>query len=326
MAYLKQVHYLEQFRKEEKLGTVGFVKIECLEDRCRIQICVTGLPVWMCGWYEVGVWTCSGNERAEKIVDRIELCQGKGVLQYENLRKEQIWEGVGLDDPEALVIRLDGSFLLCKWRECGEKAGACGEIQAEVHEKIHEEIYEEAHVEVHEEVHTELQAEFQAEARAEVQKAACPQTEIQKEARREVQAAEQREEKRTGGRSFPPESPVGIREQKWQQLAEIYPHLSPFRDERDYLSLSLGDFVILPRAAYRLVSNSFLLHGYYQYGHLVLAKRNRRGAEAYYLGVPGNFYEQERDVAVLFGFESFESKKEPASEGDFGYFMKQVDI
>ena len=40
----------------------------------------------------------------------------------------------------------------------------------------------------------------------------------------------------------------------------------------------------------------------------------------------GNFYEKEKRVALLFGFESFEGKREPAGNGDFGYYMVRVEI
>ena len=92
-----------------------------------------------------------------------------------------------------------------------------------------------------------------------------------------------------------PSMPATLHEKKWRQLSEIYPHIAPFRDERDYLSIGPGDFVILPEKYYRLINNSFLLHGFYNYGHMVLARTMKRGEEKYYIGVPGNFYEKESD-------------------------------
>ncbi len=123
-----------------------------------------------------------------------------------------------------------------------------------------------------------------------------------------------------------PAMPTALHEKKWRQLSEIYPHIAPFRDERDYLSIGPGDFVILPEKYYRLINNSFLLHGFYNYGHMVLARTTKRGEEKYYIGVPGNFYEKERQVAIMFGFESFECRQEPAREGDFGYYMIRVEL
>ncbi len=119
---------------------------------------------------------------------------------------------------------------------------------------------------------------------------------------------------------------VKLLEEKWQQISAIYPHIRPFHDEREYLSLGPSDFVLFPEKFYRAVNNSFLLHGYYNYEHLILARLEQRGEAKYYLGVPGNYYDREKQVAVMFGFESFECDREPAKSGDFGYYMMRVEL
>ena len=113
---------------------------------------------------------------------------------------------------------------------------------------------------------------------------------------------------------------------KWEQLRAIYPPISPFGDSRKYLQISPGDFVILKDRSYRMVNNSFLLHGYFTYKHLILHRMNRKGETVYYVGVPGSYYNKEKEVAILFGFESFEGATEPAREGDFGYYMMRVEL
>ena len=113
---------------------------------------------------------------------------------------------------------------------------------------------------------------------------------------------------------------------KWQQLSAIYPHIQPFQDERDYLSINPSDFVLFPSKFYKAVNNSFLLHGYYNYNHLILARMEHRGEVIYYIGVPGNYYDREKQVAVMFGFESFECAAEPAKTGDFGYYMMRMEL
>lgn len=120
--------------------------------------------------------------------------------------------------------------------------------------------------------------------------------------------------------------PVRLMEDKWQQIWAIYPHIHPFQDEREYLSISPADFVLLPEEAYRAANNSFLLHGYYNYDHLILTKIEKRGEVSYYIGVPGNYYEREKQVAIMFGFESFECGTEPAQAGDFGYYMMRTQL
>lgn len=122
------------------------------------------------------------------------------------------------------------------------------------------------------------------------------------------------------------EKKIPLCDNKWKQLWEIYPHITPFRDEREYLSVGPNDFVILPEKYFRMANNSFLLHGYYNYKHLVLKRLEYRGETRYYIGVPGNFYDREKQVALMFGFESFESLEEPAGTGDYGYYLMRIEL
>ncbi len=64
--------------------------------------------------------------------------------------------------------------------------------------------------------------------------------------------------------------------------------------------------------------NSFLLHGYYNYGHIII---DETVAEPR-LGVPGNYYEREQMVATMFGFPYFEPARErdEIEAGTFGYY------
>ena len=119
---------------------------------------------------------------------------------------------------------------------------------------------------------------------------------------------------------------VRLLEDKWQQLYAIYPHIRPFEDEREYVSIRPADFVLLPSESYKMANNSFLLHGYYNYKHLILTKVEKRGETLYYIGVPGTYYEKEKQVAIMFGFESFECAEEPAQAGDFGYYMMRTQL
>ena len=121
-------------------------------------------------------------------------------------------------------------------------------------------------------------------------------------------------------------SRMALKAGKWEQLDAIYPHIAPFGDGRRYLQISPGDFVILKEKSYRKVNNSFLLHGYFSYKHLILHRAMKKGEAVYYVGVPGHFFDKEKEVALLFGFESFEGGMEPAKEGDFGYYMMRVEL
>lgn len=121
---------------------------------------------------------------------------------------------------------------------------------------------------------------------------------------------------------------VSVFADKWEQLKSQYKTVHPFEDEREFITIEPKDFVILREAYQRLVNNSFLLHGFYNYRHLILGRDYQLGAEeetCFYLGVPGVFFEREKMVAVMFGFEGFESAG-PVEIGKFGYYLRRVEI
>ena len=89
------------------------------------------------------------------------------------------------------------------------------------------------------------------------------------------------------------------------------------------------DMVCLPRCEWRHANNSFLIHGYYNYHHLILTVRDDRLK----LGVPGVSHPQEEKAAESFGFPEFI----PAEELDlkltdeekndrekFGYWCRDI--
>ena len=117
-----------------------------------------------------------------------------------------------------------------------------------------------------------------------------------------------------------------LRTDKWEQLKKTYPIVHPIREDEEYLKITPKDFVIFTEKYQGLVHNSFLLHGYYNYKHLILGKRQKDGKVIYYLGVPGTFHDREKTVAVMFGFEAFDGKREPAENGDFGYYLRRVEL
>lgn len=113
---------------------------------------------------------------------------------------------------------------------------------------------------------------------------------------------------------------------KWEELCREYKVVHPFGNDEQYLSLSPKDFIILPEKYQHLVNNSFLLHGYYNYRHIILGKKMESGHAVYYLGVPGVYYEREKMVAIMFGFEGFECGNKKAANGGFGYYMRRVEL
>lgn len=120
---------------------------------------------------------------------------------------------------------------------------------------------------------------------------------------------------------IPTETVLDLKEDKWEQILDTYDRIHPYGDERLCVKLAPKDFLILSAKYQCLVNNSFLLHGYYNYRYVILGKEGD-----YYLGVPGIFYEREKMVALMFGFEAFECESGEAKEGDFGYYLRKVEL
>ena len=117
-------------------------------------------------------------------------------------------------------------------------------------------------------------------------------------------------------------------EDKWEQLLRCYKKVHPFGDDRVFLSVEPKDFIILQAPYQRLVNNSFLLHGFYNYRHMILGPDKEIGdgdGTCFYLGVPGTYFEREKMVAIMFGFEGFECDG-AVEVGKFGYYMRRVEL
>lgn len=136
-----------------------------------------------------------------------------------------------------------------------------------------------------------------------------------------VHAVQERETMKVQPSMFLPPM-AGLKEDKWEQILDTYDRIHPYGDERAYVKLEPKDFLILSSKYQHLVNNSFLLHGFYNYRHVVLGKEK----EAYYLGVPGVFYEREKMVALMFGFEAFECASGEPRAGEFGYYLRKVEL
>ena len=79
---------------------------------------------------------------------------------------------------------------------------------------------------------------------------------------------------------------------------------------------------IFPTKQY-YANNSFVIHGFMNYNHLIVKTENNKK----YLGVPGVYEKPEEMMAKLFGFTEFVDEKthsESQSEGAFGYWLSQA--
>ena len=74
---------------------------------------------------------------------------------------------------------------------------------------------------------------------------------------------------------------------------------------RQIMKIQRGEISILPRCEWKLANNNFLLHGYYNYRHLVLIDDGNQLK----LGVPGIYHEREARAAATIKIQEIIKKK-----------------
>lgn len=109
----------------------------------------------------------------------------------------------------------------------------------------------------------------------------------------------------------------------FRRLFETRPNMYPFEDDEmdACVQISPADFSDFPQEYWHMGSNTFLLQGYYNYRHLILARK----CDNIYVGIPGQYHRRDQYLAEMFGFGRFKciQKKEPCL-GDFGYWLMEI--
>ncbi len=107
---------------------------------------------------------------------------------------------------------------------------------------------------------------------------------------------------------------------KWEMIKRKYPILYPFKGQGPYVSIKPVDLQLLNPKYHELSSNSYLMHGFYRYRHMILGEYTMEKGTFFYVGVPGEFIKKEQTSAAMFGFEGYEHS------GDLGYYLYRVEL
>ena len=128
-----------------------------------------------------------------------------------------------------------------------------------------------------------------------------------------------------------PQNPPTMRppqQQMQNEAEEVSAYIPP--NTRRYEKIQRQDLSRLPRREWRLANNSFLLHGFYNYHHLLYIEED----DKVWIGVPGIYHEKEKAAANAFGFSEFQrltdmelelSDEEKNTYDDFGYWCRQIE-
>ncbi|MGB8451163.1 MAG: DUF6128 domain-containing protein [Anaerocolumna sp.] len=114
-----------------------------------------------------------------------------------------------------------------------------------------------------------------------------------------------------------------------KRIYRSFPRMYPFEDNEVAWCVRIEpqDIGLFPMEAWILGNNSFLLHGYYSYRHLIFARMNDKNGINYILGIPGIYHNREKFMAKMFGFENFKCVKRKAQRtGEFGYWYIPITL
>ena len=216
-----------------------------------------------------------------------------------------------------------------------QEAEIVQEAQTETPQESFQESNQEAQTETPQESSQESNQEAQTEARRkdsqestrEVRKEALPDSPPDHQEAFQPGSQNQKQPQPDSSKESPKEDPA---ETLWDRLRVTYPKVTAFEcaDGCEILVIKPQDIGLLPRENWVYGNNSFLLHGYYNYRYLILARLGKPGERGrYILGVPGHYGNNEKYMAAMFGFDRFvRSTRQPPRDSRFGYWYTDLNF
>ena len=216
-----------------------------------------------------------------------------------------------------------------------QEAEVVQEAQTETPQESFQESNQEAQTETPQESSQESNQEAQTEARRkdsqesirEVRKEALPDSLPDHQEAFQPGSQNQKQPQPDSSKEFSKEDPA---ESLWNRLRAAYPKVTAFEcaDGCEILVIKPQDIGLLPRENWVYGNNSFLLHGYYNYRYLILARLGKPGERGrYILGVPGHYGNNEKYMAAMFGFDRFvRSTRQPPRDSRFGYWYTDLNF
>ena len=216
-----------------------------------------------------------------------------------------------------------------------QEAEVVQEVQTETPQESFQESNQEVQTETPQESSQESYQEAQTEARRkdsqestwEVRKEALPDSPPDHQEAFQPGSQNQKQPQPDSSKEFSKEDPA---ESLWNRLRAAYPKVTAFEcaDGCEILVIKPQDIGLLPRENWVYGNNSFLLHGYYNYRYLILARLGKPGERGrYILGVPGHYGNNEKYMAAMFGFDRFvRSTRQPPRDSRFGYWYTDLNF
>ena len=201
------------------------------------------------------------------------------------------------------------------------------ESSQESTQEVQTETPKESFQESNQEAQTEARRKDSQESTREVRKEALSDSPPDHQEAFQPGSQNQKQPQPDSSKESPKEDPA---ETLWDRLRVTYPKVTAFEcaDGCEILVIKPQDIGLLPRENWVYGNNSFLLHGYYNYRYLILARLGKPGERGrYILGVPGHYGNNEKYMAAMFGFDRFvRSTRQPPRDSRFGYWYTDLNF
>lgn len=293
MAGMKRfITYIYAYENTKKAGNTGFARIELRGEECRLEIHLRGVYAaqTQCKIY---LFRKQGSGIEGSLIGEMDVRNGAGDFNVIMKTAHIPTSLLSFFEMEGIFLcSEDGRIFMSRWTE-GEPLAVDMEHFIEWKaEQTEENIYAE-----------EKQQENKIQT-----------AQFDRESDNELRATE------LPARNFFPQYQW---KDIWEQFLKSHPASMPFSEKNiTCIKIELKDIRELPRKYWYLGNNSFLLHGFFNYRYLVLGKIEEDNEDKWFLGVPGIYQNQERVMAIIFGFPEFMPEQ---VENRFGCWYRFIE-
>lgn len=340
--YKRIVSYIYVYESGERKENTGFARVDVRNGEYRIAIHLRGFYAY--GQEPYRAYLYAPKEKRLEGIFLGQLENQNGALEWKGSLTTDTWDqaAYGLEESRGIFIEGAGGRVYASdwddypvdvdsfrvYQEQAEKPEIESEVVLEQADSVEVEAVETETV-VSETLETEIfgedweisEKEQAGEEKAEKKPETVADIEVESLQAAEVKAPVCPVEER----------PLDSRQEKWKYLTRRFPVQQLFQNGKGPMScirIGPGELQRFPRGSWMLGNNSFLLHGYYQYRHLLLCRYepDRARNVEYYLGVPGIYNEKEQMMAEMFGFAEFRRSGSPGNQnGNFGYWFRKIE-
>lgn len=340
------ISYLYKYENDNRQENIGFAKVEIRGTSYRLEVHVRNLNLEK---PDCTVYLFARNKEIMHGVPIGEMYirRGNGDMRYAFEEKDLSEFGIKMEQVEGIFIQVsEGLYIDSQWKE-GEireknllmlKKGEMEDAFRPREEVVISE--EKETVQTSEENITEDFREVMEETAEERKEAPKNVTDsVEQESIGEEKGSDEEKKGESGDQQDGEQGKENLKateiplekfleegdlEGAFQKLRLKLTVFYPFQGENiECVKVDITDLQELPKKYWYLGKNSFLLHGFFNYRHLIIGEIKDEERCSYFVGVPGVFQNQERIMAAMFGFPEFRTAEHSEFKtGNFGYWYR----